>query len=141
MGTRTNYYFLHEINLFGSTNNEVKFKVFWRHNAKERIVGEDPNAWRKWRQLKKRLTEDKLARKYRWWHKQELKRIGYLTILREMTSIKSWVDHLTFCFFRMWKTKGSKTDILMISALPFLPLSLWRNNTWGKTKSGKFLQM
>jgi len=36
--------------LIGSINNEAEAQIFWPHNAKTRIIGENPDAWKNRRQ-------------------------------------------------------------------------------------------
>lgn len=51
------------------TNNEAKAYNCWGHNSKVRVLGEDPDPWKNWRQWKN--VKDNVDRYYYWCHKHE----------------------------------------------------------------------
>ena len=50
----------------GRTDGEAKTPILWPPDAKNRLIGKDPDAGKEWTQEKKRTTEDKMVR----WHHQ-----------------------------------------------------------------------
>ena len=44
----------------GKTDAEVETPIFWPPDAKNRLIGKDPDAGTDWKQQKKGTTEDKM---------------------------------------------------------------------------------
>ena len=52
--------------LIGRTDAEAQAPIFWPHDVKSRLIGNDPDAWRYWGQEEKGTTEDEMVG----WHHQ-----------------------------------------------------------------------
>ena len=50
----------------GRTDAEAEKPILWPHDAKNLLVGKDPDAWKEWRQEEKGVTEDEMVG----WHHQ-----------------------------------------------------------------------
>ena len=46
---------------FGRTDAEAETPILWPPDAKNRLIGKDPDAGRDWGQEKKGMTEDEMA--------------------------------------------------------------------------------
>ena len=50
----------------GRTDAEAEAPILWPPDAKSRLIGEDPDAGKDWRQEEKGMTEDKMIG---WYHR------------------------------------------------------------------------
>jgi len=48
--------------VIGNTVAEAKAPILWPPDAKSQLVGKDPDVMKGWRQKKKRVAEDEMAR-------------------------------------------------------------------------------
>ena len=46
----------------GRTDTEAEALILWPPDAKNQLIGKDPNAGKDWRQKEKRTAEDEMAR-------------------------------------------------------------------------------
>ena len=46
----------------GRTNAEVEAQILWPPDAKNWLIGKDPDLWSDWRQKEKGVTEDEMVR-------------------------------------------------------------------------------
>ena len=47
---------------FGGTDAEAETPILWPSDMKSRLIGQDPDAWKDWRQKENRMAEDEMAR-------------------------------------------------------------------------------
>ena len=50
----------------GRTDAEAEATIFWPSNAKNWLIGKDPEAWKDWREKEKRMTEDEMVGWHHW---------------------------------------------------------------------------
>ena len=50
----------------GRTDDETEAPILWPPDAKNQLIGKDPDAWKDWRQDEKAMTEDEMVG----WHHQ-----------------------------------------------------------------------
>jgi len=55
----------------GRTDAETEAPILWPPEAKGRLNGKDPDAWKDWRQEEKGMTEDDMVGCYHWLNRHE----------------------------------------------------------------------
>ena len=50
----------------GRTDAEAEIPILWPPDAKNRLIGKDPDAGKDWGQEEKEMTEDEMARWHHW---------------------------------------------------------------------------
>ena len=67
----------------GRTDTEAETPVLWPPDAKNRLIGKDPDAGKEWRQKQKGMTEDEMLGWYHWRDGHELSKLQELVMDRE----------------------------------------------------------
>ena len=134
--------------MIGRTDAEAEAPILWPPDAKNRLIGKDPDAGKDWRQ--KGMTEDKMAGWHHWLKGQEFKKIlgdsegqVSLAMLQSIGSQRighdwatkvghDWATSLSLFTFMHWRRKWQPTPV-------FLPGESqgWRSLVgcclWGRT--------
>ena len=114
----------------GRTDAEVEALVLWPPDAKNWLIGKDPDAEKDWRQEKKGTIEDEMFGCHHWCNGHELSRIQELVIDREawhavvhgvvkcQTRMRVWTDWMRkrnfFFLLRLCHFfKGNSTGFIM----------------------------
>ena len=75
----------------GRTDAEAKTRIFWPSDAKNWLIGKDPDAGKDWRQEKKGVTEDEMIGWHHWLNGHEFHH-GHESITDSLDITNSQVD-------------------------------------------------
>ena len=67
----------------GRTDAEVKTPILWPPDAKNQLIGKEPDAGKDWRQEEKGMTEDKMSGWHHWLTDMSLSKVQELVMDRE----------------------------------------------------------
>ena len=68
----------------GRTDAEAEIAILQPPNAKNWLIGKDPDVWKDWRQEEKRMTEDEMVGWHHWLNGHEFSKFQELVIDREV---------------------------------------------------------
>ena len=55
----------------GRIDTKAETPVFWQSDAKNQLIGKDPDAWKDWRQKEKGMTENEMVGWHHWFNEHE----------------------------------------------------------------------
>ena len=67
----------------GSTDAEAEAPILWPHDAKNWLIGKDPDARKDWRQEEKGMAEDEMVGCHHWLNEHEFEHAQELVMDRE----------------------------------------------------------